>query len=533
MNKARIEKILEKLNEDIYEKDEIIAVALLGALAGLNTFLLGPPGTAKSLLARRISSVFESSHYFEFLMNKFSTPEEVFGPIKISQLKQDNYERKIDGYLPSANVAFLDEIWKANSAILNSLLTIINEKKFRNGDEILDVPLKVLISASNEVPQANQGLDALYDRFLIRLNVLPTEDSENFNLVIQNTPANSTIKISDNEKITNDELDMWQLKIDEVKLSDETINIIKQIRMDIAKYNKKNKNPEIYISDRRWQKAARLLKASAFFCDRKETNLVDTLLLRHCLWSDLNNRKQLETMVEESVRNNGFETGISFSILEKKSNDLDNEIQEEFFHSKDIYDFDEIDGKKHSKHQVKYDANHYSGYYREADNEQKTFYVSVDKSTTDEDFHPTDKHGKDLEKIVCNFQGQSNIFSVQVENAGIYQPDRKSNDRFVKSANFKFNILSNKGSVKQGVNPRLFNELEKDNSNLLAEIKQTQAEIEERKSILEKQIESPFVPQEIREIAIASIDKQLMRISGVEFRYLSSDAKISTAKRAQ
>ena len=161
MEKKRIAGILSKLNDGVYGREEVIAIAFLGAIAGLNTFLLGPPGTAKSMIARRISSVFKSDQYFELLMHRFSTPEEIFGPIKLSELKKDNYERETAGYLPTADLAFLDEIWKANSAILNTLLMIINEKQFKNGNkQPEDVPLKVLIAASNETPPPGQSLEA-------------------------------------------------------------------------------------------------------------------------------------------------------------------------------------------------------------------------------------------------------------------------------------------------------------------------------------------------------------------------------------
>ena len=150
--KSRISKILYTLGQNIHERDEIISVVLLSALANQNIFLYGPPGTAKSLISRRLSKVFETKHYFEYLMQKFSTPEEVFGPISLTELKKDNYIRKTDGYLPTAEFAFLDEIWKSSPAILNTLLTIINEKIFRNGSNIEKVPLKILISASNEIP---------------------------------------------------------------------------------------------------------------------------------------------------------------------------------------------------------------------------------------------------------------------------------------------------------------------------------------------------------------------------------------------
>ena len=129
----QIGKVLDRLQDGLLERDEVIKIAFLGALAGENIFLYGPPGVAKSLISRRIASAFGSTNYFEYLMQKFSTPEDVFGPISLSELKKDNYIRKVEGYLPKADFAFLDEIFKANPAILNTLLTIINEKIFKNG----------------------------------------------------------------------------------------------------------------------------------------------------------------------------------------------------------------------------------------------------------------------------------------------------------------------------------------------------------------------------------------------------------------
>ena len=178
--KSRIQTLISAISENMYEREHIIALSLLAGIAGAHTFLYGPPGTAKSLISRRIATAFELSTYFEYLMNRFSTPEEIFGPVSIKALKQDQYIRKTEHYLPRADFAFLDEIWKASPAILNTLLTLVNEKTFKNGDAVQQVPLKVLISASNEIPEPNQGLDALYDRFILRLNVQPIADAHNF-----------------------------------------------------------------------------------------------------------------------------------------------------------------------------------------------------------------------------------------------------------------------------------------------------------------------------------------------------------------
>ena len=156
-------------------------LALLCAVAGENIFLLGPPGTAKSMISRRIRDAFgEKTPYFEYLMNEFSTPDEIFGAVKLKGLDEGVYEKNTTGYLPEAEIAFLDEIWKSGPAILNTLLNIINEKQFRNGNEMQETPLQLLIAASNELPREKAGLEALYDRFTVRVPVEPINNEEAF-----------------------------------------------------------------------------------------------------------------------------------------------------------------------------------------------------------------------------------------------------------------------------------------------------------------------------------------------------------------
>ena len=172
MDRTQLARLLEVLESGLVERRQVLRLSLLGALAGEHTLLIGPPGTAKSALARRIHLAFREARYFERLLTRFTVPEELFGPLSIRALEEDRYERHVAGFLPDAEVAFIDEVFKANSAILNALLTLLNEREFDNGAGRLRCPLISVIGATNQVPEDEVG-EAFFDRFLLRLVVGP------------------------------------------------------------------------------------------------------------------------------------------------------------------------------------------------------------------------------------------------------------------------------------------------------------------------------------------------------------------------
>lgn len=280
--RCRIGTLIQQIGTGLHEREQIVAIAFLAVLSGQNSFLYGPPGTAKSLISRRLACAFNQPVYYEHLMSRFTTPEEVFGPVSIKELKEDRYLRKTAGYLPTAEFAFLDEIWKSSPAILNTLLTLINEHVYKNGELVEQAPLKSLIAASNEVPAENQGLDALYDRFVVRLVVPPIAKDEHFNALISSKPLSDKPEVDADLMVSYSEMDQWREQVHGVQISDNCLIVIKCIR---AKLVEKFDELSVYVSDRRWQRAALFMKASAFFNGRKETNHSDAVLLKHCLWT--------------------------------------------------------------------------------------------------------------------------------------------------------------------------------------------------------------------------------------------------------
>jgi MoxR-like ATPase len=331
--KVQIQKLLDELNQGIYEKKEVIALTILTAVAGESIFLLGAPGVAKSLIARRLKYAFKDGTSFEYLMNRFSTPDEIFGPVSILQLKDHGkYERIVKNYLPTATVVFLDEIWKAGPSIQNALLTVLNEKIYRNGDTEIKVPLKALISASNELPMQGEGLEALWDRFIIRYEVKPIEEIENFNKMILESSKLDELKINDHLQITHQKFEEWTAEINKITVPDTILNLVNELRKSIQEnYNSKEDRYEnkIVISDRRWKKIIKLLRTSAFLNDRKSVDLMDCFLMIHCIWHNIEQITPVSTLVKDVIQKHGYKLEINLRDLKEEIKDFDSEVKEE------------------------------------------------------------------------------------------------------------------------------------------------------------------------------------------------------------
>ena len=324
----RFKQLLGEMNRGIYEKETEISLSLLAALAGESIILLGPPGVAKSMVARQLKTAFREAQSFEYLMSRFSTPDEIFGPVSIQKLKtSDTYERAVEGYLPTADVVFLDEIWKAGPAIQNTLLTVINEKIFRNGNREMHLPLKLLVAASNELPAKGEGLEALWDRFVIRIESRPIKLEKNFRAMLLEAPTDflgptdftdstdssgsmgksgftDSADFSDSTdfsdlKITAEEYAEWAEKICKIGVKEEVLDAISAIRKSLRAVNvdEAAERRNIYVSDRRWKNIVRLLRTSAFMQDREEVDICDLLPIYHCLWQEPEERDAIRSIV--------------------------------------------------------------------------------------------------------------------------------------------------------------------------------------------------------------------------------------------
>lgn len=302
--KGRIEALLEHLSQNLYEKEHVIAMALLASIAGESIFLLGPPGTAKSMIGRRMKGAFQQGKAFEYLMSRFSTPDEIFGPVSITALKDENkYERVTDGYLPRADVVFLDEIWKAGPSIQNALLTVLNEKVYLNGMHEMHLPLKLIIAASNELPAEGENLEALWDRFLIRYTVHEIQDDRLFEQMITSS-INSPIEENTHLSISGDELKQWQAEIEKVSIPRLIFNFIHTFRQKITLLNEQWLNEggdTLYLSDRRWKKIVHLWRTSAWLNGRTEVDLSDVLLLSTCAWDRPEQQQAVDRCIAESI----------------------------------------------------------------------------------------------------------------------------------------------------------------------------------------------------------------------------------------
>lgn len=305
--KDNISKIKSEFSGYFREREDEINGALLAVLSSEHVLFLGPPGTAKTLLSKKICETIEGGEFFYYLLTRFTTPEEIFGPLSLKALESDEFKRKINGCLPTAHIALLDEIFKANSSILNSLLTIINERKFHNGNAVIDVPLISVFGASNELPEENENLEALYDRFLFRYSTDYLQDEDNFDHLIYDSSfdfvPSSHIILNDIKNLKTNSLN--------VKVNDDVKLIIRSLRKEL-------KNEGIHISDRRWKKIINVLKVAASANGDKHVDKTMLILLQHMLWTNPQQKETLRNLVFDLILSGGVNT----RKLDEEVNDL-------------------------------------------------------------------------------------------------------------------------------------------------------------------------------------------------------------------
>jgi len=289
-NIEKLNKVLAFVKDTFVGKNNVVDLLGICLLARENAFLYGPPGTAKSAIVRTLAKTVTDGKNFEYLLTRFTEPNEIFGPFDIRKLKEGELFTNTDGMMPEASMVFLDEIFNANSAILNSLLMALNEKIFKRGKETKNLPALMFVGASNILPE-DETLNALFDRFLIRINVDYVSPDLLQQVLLAGRKLENNIETETPEILAHEIKELQQLckTIDLKPIYEVYLNTIINLR-----------NTGIAISDRRAVKMQNLIAASALICGRNEAILSDLWVLKH-IWDTEEQIEILEGIINRTI----------------------------------------------------------------------------------------------------------------------------------------------------------------------------------------------------------------------------------------